>query len=139
MALMKWEPFEPFEKLFEKFPMIPFAPTIQMGSDFAVDLYEEKDRLIAEMNLPGVKPEEIEITFQNNNLHITLKKVEEKETKEKEYYYKEIKRGRFERLVTLPVEVKTEKTEAHYTNGVLKVVMPLKEFKKTEKVQIQIQ
>ena len=139
MALMKWEPFEPFEKLFEKFPMIPFAPTIQMGSDFAVDLYEEKDRLIAEMNLPGVKPEEIEITFQNNNLHITLKKVEEKETKEKEYYYKEIKRGRFERLVTLPVEVKTEKTEAHYTNGVLKVVMPLKEFKKLEKVPIQIQ
>ncbi len=139
MALTKWEPFPKFEKMFEDFPLMPVFPTFKMGWDLAVDLYEEKGFLVAEMNLPNVDPGKIEITFQNGNLKIFGTKLEEKETKEKNYYRKEIQRGTFEKLIQLPYEVKSEKTEAHYKEGVLKILMPMKEELKKQTVKVQIQ
>ena len=139
MALMKWEPLPIFEKMFEDFPLLPILPTFKTGWDLAVDLYEEKENLVAEMNLPGIDPKQVEITFQNGNLKITGKKLEEKEIKEKDYYKKEIHRGLFEKMIQLPFEVKTEKTEAHYKDGVLRILMPMKEELKKQTVKVQIQ
>lgn len=132
MNLMKRDPW----KAFEDFPFFSLTPSFR--TDFAVDMYEEKGNVIAEMNLPGMKQEDIEITFQNGNLKVTAKRAEEKETKERDFFYKEIKHGAYERLIALPAEVKTDKTEAHYVNGVLKVVMPIKELPKKETVKVQI-
>lgn len=139
MALMKWEPFSTFEKMFEDFPLLPVLPTFKSGWDLAVDLYEDKGNLVAEMNLPGVDPKQVEITFQNGNLMIHGKKLEEKEMKEKGFYRKEIYRGEFEKMIQLPFEVKTDKTEAHYKEGVLKILMPMKEELKKPTVKVQIQ
>lgn len=132
MNLMKLDPW----KTFEDFPFFALAP--RLITDFAVDVYEEKGKVIAEMNLPGMKQEDIEVTFQNGNLKVSAKRTEEKETKERDFYYKEIQRGAYERLIALPTEVKTDKIEAHYANGVLKVVMPLKELPKKEAVKVQV-
>ena len=139
MALTKWEPFQTFEKMFEDFPLLPVFPTFKMGWDLPVDLYEEKGFLVAEMNLPNVDPAKVEIVFQNGNLKVFGKKLEEKETKEKNYYRKEIHRGTFERIIQLPFEVKSEKTEAHFKDGVLKILMPMKEELKKQTVKVQIQ
>ena len=139
MALTKWEPFETFEKMFEDFPFLPMVPTFKMGLDQAVDLYEEKGNLVAEMNLPGMDPAKIEITFVNGNLKIFGNKMEEKEKKEKNFYRKEIHRGTFEKVIQLPYKVKTDKTEAHYKDGVLKVLMPMmEEVKNPPPVRVQI-
>lgn len=91
------------------------------------------------MNLPGIDPKEIEITFQNGYLKITGKREEEKETKEKNYYFKEIKRGTFERKVELPMKVKVEKAEATFKNGMLKIVIPKVEETMPGKVNIKVQ
>ncbi len=139
MAMVRWEPFKEMEKWFEEeFPIIPMFAAPRMGLDLAVDVFEEKDNVIAEMNLPGVNPEKIEISFHDGLLKITGSREEEKESKEKNFYCKEIKRGVFERLVRLPVEVKTEKADAQYKKGVLRIVMPKKEEIKTEKVRITV-
>ena len=138
MALTKWEPFETFEKMFEDFPFLPMVPTLKMGLDLAVDLYEEKGNLVAEMNLPGLDPAKIEITFLNGNLKILGNKMEEKEKKEKNFYRKEIHRGTFEKVIQLPYKVKTDKTEAHFKDGVLKVLMPMMEEMKIAPVKVQI-
>ena len=137
--LMKWDPFKAFEKTFEDFPFLPVFPAYRTGWELAVDVYEEKGNLVAEMNLPGINPDQIEVTFQNGNLKVCGKKLEEKETKEKDFYRKEIHRGAFERVIELPVEVFSEKTEAHFKNGVLKIVMPMKEEVKKQKVKVEIQ
>ncbi|HJZ12921.1 MAG TPA: Hsp20/alpha crystallin family protein, partial [Acidobacteriota bacterium] len=110
----------------------------KIGWDLAVDLYEDKDNLIAEMNLPGINPEKIEITFQNGGLKIAAAREEIKETKEKQFYSKEIRRGSFERFVQLPCEVKKDKTEAQFKNGVLKITIPKKETLK-EHVKVHVQ
>jgi HSP20 family protein len=133
MSLMKWEPF----KLLEDFPMLPFAPFRTF--DFAVDVYEDKGNVIAEMNLPGLKLEDISVTFQNGSLKVAAKREEEKEKKEKDFFFKEIKRGTFERVIALPTNIKIDKTEAHYLNGVLKIVMPMVEPPKVEKVKVTVQ
>ena len=132
MSLVKWEPF----RMFEEFPLLPLTPFRPV--DFAVDVYEEKTNVIAEINLPGMKLEDISVTFENGNLKVAAKREEEKETTTKGFFMKEIKRGTFERIITLPTNVKTEKTEAHYTNGVLRIVMPMIEAPKVEKVKVTI-
>ena len=137
--LAKREPFQMFEQMFEDFPLLPVFPTFKMGWDLPVDLYEEKGFLVAEMNLPNVDPAKVEIVFQNENLKVFGTKVEEKETKEKNYYRKEIQRGTFEKIIQLPYKVKGEKTEAHYKDGVLKVLMPMKEELKEQTVKVKIQ
>lgn len=139
MSLIRWEPFQEIQKFFEKdFPFMPLIPTQKLGWDMAVDLYEEKGNLIAEMNLPGIDPDRIEVTFQNGNLKISGKREEEKETKDTNFYCKEIKRGEFERFVALPAKVKTDKIEAHCEKGVLKIVMPLVEARMPEKIKVKV-
>ena len=136
-TLMKWEPFKEMERFFgEDFPFLPIVPKLKMGWDMAVDVYEEKGNIIAEMNLPGIDPEKLEITVKDGYLKILGKREEEKEKKETNFYYKEIKRGEFERLVRLPVAVKAEKAEAQYTKGVLKVILPKTEIVKEEKIKV---
>jgi HSP20 family protein len=110
-----------------------------MGWDLAVDVFEEKGNVIAEMNLPGITPDKVNVTFENGGLKITGSREEEKETKEKNFYCKEIHRGKFERMVELPVEVKKEKAEAHFKNGVLRVVIPKKEEVKPEPLKIKVE
>lgn len=138
--LTKWEPFEPFfniEKIFEPFPFLPVVPKMKFGWDFPVDLYEFKGNLIAEMYIPEINPEKIEITFLNGDLKIAATREETKETKEKNFFCQEIKRGTFERVIKLPYEVKTEMVEAQFKNGVLKIVLP-KKVETIEKVKVQI-
>lgn len=141
MSLIRWEPFREIERLFEAdFPYMPMVPaTTKFGWDLAVDLYQDKGNLVAEMSLPGIDPNKVEVTFQDGDLKITGKREEEKEIKEKNYFCKEIKRGEFERLVTLPSGVKTERAEAHYDKGVLRIIMPMKEEAKHEKIKVKVQ
>lgn len=138
MNLVKWEPFKEFERLFDN-DLMPFFPQAKIGWDLAVDVYEEKENIIFEMNLPGIDPKLIDVSFQNGYLKIAGKREEEKETKEKNYFFKEIKRGTFERKVELPTKVKTEKAEAIFKNGMLKIVVPKLVEELTGKVNIKVQ
>jgi HSP20 family protein len=132
MNLTKWDPL----KIYKDFPLFALPPFL--GKDFAVDLYEEKGNLVAEMNLPGMKQENIDVTFQNGNLKVTARREEKKETKERDFFCKEIERGAYERVIALPAEVNTEKTEAHYTDGMLKIVIPMKQSPRKETVKVKI-
>lgn len=138
MNLVKWEPFKEFERFFDN-DFLPFFPQTKIGWDLAVDVYEEKGNVIAEMNLPGIDPKEIEISFLNGYLKIAGKREEEKETKDKNYFFKEIKRGTFERKVELPTKVKADKAEATFKNGMLKIVIPKMLEETIGKINIKVQ
>ena len=135
MALIKWEPFGELEKFFdEDF----FAPVFQkVSSDLAVDVYEKDNNIVAEMQIPGVDPKEINISIENNLLRVSGSRKEEKEEKKKNYYRKEIRKGAFERIVRLPAEVEEGKAEAEYKDGVLKIIVP-KAKTKSKKISIKI-
>jgi HSP20 family protein len=135
MPIIKWEPFRDIEKFFEEDFLFPSFSRI--GWDLAVDVYEEGGNVVAEMNLPGVDPEKVEILIKDDHLKISGSRDEKKEIKGENYYRREIKRGNFERVVKLPTAVKADKAEAEYKDGILKVIIP-KEEEKVGKVKIKV-
>lgn len=135
MSLIKWEPFGEIDQFFDDFPRRGFR---NFGRDMAIDLYEEDNAIIAEMNISGVNPDDVDITVEGGYLRITGAREEEKEEDKKHFYSKEICRGSFERTVRIPEPVEETAVEAEYADGVLKVVMPMREEEKKEKVKIQV-
>ena len=131
--LMRWKPFG--EKFFDL--DFPTNTLTKFGWDLAVDVYEKEGNVIAEMSLPGIDPEKVDITVEDDYLKVSGSREEKKETEEKDYYSKEIRRGAFERTVRLPHVVKKEKAEAEYKDGVLKIVLP-KDEKKIGSLKVKV-
>jgi HSP20 family protein len=99
MAIIPWEPLKDIERFFEEdWDFLPLLPIKGLKVPEA-DIYETDKDLIIEMPLAGVKPEDVEISLQDNVLTVKGEMKEEKEEKERNYYRKEIKRGKFERSI----------------------------------------
>jgi len=115
-----------------------FFPRIGGALGLASDIFEDNGNVIVNVALPGVDPDEINISVEGKLLKISGEKREEEEVKEKDYYRKEIRSGEFERILTLPVDVDTSKTEAEYKAGILSIKLPKKEPSKISKVKISV-
>lgn len=103
-----------------------------------MDVYETDKEVIAEVNLPGIDPEKVDVSVKNQVLTVSGRTEEKKEEKEKGYWRREIRKGSFERMVRLPNPVKEDIVEANYEKGVLKIVMPKAEIKKEKTVKIKV-
>jgi HSP20 family protein len=136
MAIIRWEPFHEMNRFFDD-DFFPVPNMFRAGWDLAVDVYEEGGSVVAEMNLPGIDPDNIEVTVEDDFLKISGSREEKKEEKNKEYFSREIKRGSFERVVRLPATVKGDVAEAEYCDGVLRVVVPKKEEAKPKKISVK--
>ncbi len=123
-------PYNPFKEIEEWFGEVPRTPR--------VDVYEKGKNIIAEIELPGVKAEDIKVDIEDNMLSIEAKSEKKKEKKEKGYYKKELSSGYYRRVLPLPVEVKEDKADASYDQGVLKVIIPKKKEEKKEKKSTKI-
>ena len=126
----------PFKQLFED----EWIKSIEGESlkTLKMDLYETEKELVAEIEIPGIDSKNIDIEVGNNSLRIEAKKEEKKEEKEKGYFRKELSTGYYKRVISLPEEVIKEKTEAMYTDGILKIVMPKTKQEKKNKKEIKI-
>ncbi|MFC4271401.1 Hsp20 family protein [Sneathiella chungangensis] len=107
-----FEPFRSFGYRVQDF----FSPTAEAGST-------ENDYDIS-MELPGVKEKDIEISLDDNVLTIKGEKHSEKEKKGKTFYFSERAYGSFERTFRLPANVDSNKIEADFEDGVLRIKMP---------------
>ncbi|MFH1460801.1 MAG: Hsp20/alpha crystallin family protein [Patescibacteria group bacterium] len=118
---------------------VPFVPTFRPDEP-AIDIYQDKNNLYVEIPLVGIKPENVEVSIDNNILTIQGKIEEKKQIKEKDYLRKEIRRGSFRRVIKLPVEVKEGKAMAESSGGILKITIPktVKTSSKTKRVPIKI-
>jgi len=148
--LVRWEPFrdmmtlrDAMSQLFEEsmvrkspFGGWPFGRS-EHASTPAVDMYETEGEVMVKASLPGLKPEEVEITITGNALEIRGETKEETEEKRGDYYYKERSFGTFQRSLTLPVEIKADEAEATFQNGVLTLKMPKAEQAKAKQIKIQ--
>jgi HSP20 family protein len=146
--LVRWDPFrdmvslrDAMNRLFEESFVAPLGTQVfrREGAEApAMDVYETDNELVVESSLPGVKPEEVDISVTGNTLTIKAetKKEEEKDEKGK-YYCRERRYGLFQRSVSLPVEVDANKAEAVFDNGVLKLTLPKTEAQKPRKIAIK--
>jgi len=138
MSLIPWKPFSNLENFFDEEDW--FVPVFSRLDKIRpeMDVYETDKDVIAEVNLPGIDPEKINISVEDGVLKISGTKEEKKEEKKKGYWKKEIRRGSFERMVSLPAPIKEDKIEASYEKGILKIIMPKAEPKKKSKIKVKI-
>jgi HSP20 family protein len=123
-----------FGRFFGDWGMAPLSGT---GTWFpALDLAEKDDAFVVKAELPGIKPDEIDISVQGNTLTLSSEKTESSEDSGENYYHTERRYGAFRRDVTLPAEVNAEKIEASHRDGVLTITLPKSEQAKPKKIKI---
>jgi len=139
MPIIPWKPFSDLDKFFgDDDWFLPVIPRWGETGRPAMDVYETDKEVIAEVNLPGIDPEKVQVSVEDGVLKVSGGMEEKKEEKEKGYWKKEIRKGSFERMVKLPVAVKEDAVDATYEKGVLKIVMPKISTKPASKVKIKI-
>jgi HSP20 family protein len=105
----------------------------------ALDLYEEKDEVVAKVELPGLEKEDIEIHVSDNLLTIKGEKKKEEETKRENYYKLERSYGSFSRTIDLPPGVQGDKARASFKNGVLEIRLPKSEEAKKREIKVKVE
>ncbi len=103
----------------------------------AMDISETADAYIVRAEVPGVKPEDLEVTVQDKLLTIRGKREGFAEQKGETYHLVERAYGEFTRSLLLPTDVKTEAIEASYKNGVLEVRLPKSEESKPRRIEVK--
>ena len=105
----------------------------------AVDLYEDKDNLIVTAELPGMRKEDIDISFHDGSLTIAGERKHEKQYGEGEEQRSERFFGRFQRTVALPKQVDPGAVKASYKDGVLKVTLPKAPEAKPKQIEVSVE
>lgn len=90
----------------------------------SVDVYQTKDAIVVKSTIAGVKPEDIDISINNDMVTIKGKRELDDTVVEDDYFYQECYWGGFSRSIILPVEIMPDKVEASLKNGVLTVTLP---------------
>ena len=104
----------------------------------ALDVYEEKDHFIVKAELPGMKKEDIEVSFHDGGLSISGERKSETKHEDAEVYRAERFFGRFQRTVALPTPVAVDKAKASYKDGVLTVTLPKTEEAKPKHIDVSV-
>ena len=101
-----------------------------------LDVTTSKDALVVQASLPGVRPEDVQITVENGTLTITGQTAEEHHDEGASHIVREIRRGSFARSVTLPNGLDADKAEATFEHGVLKLRIPRAEQARPRQIRI---
>ena len=145
MLVTKYNPYSEVRKSFDLFNSLiqNFDAAREEGAIASfvprVNTREGDDAYYVEIDLPGIKKEDIEITTEDNVLTISGERKMKEEVKEEDYYKVESAYGKFSRSFTLPEKVDVENIHAESKDGVLEVVIPKlkEEEKKPKKIEIK--
>ena len=101
-----------------------------------VDIYETQNNIIVEAELPGMKPEDVEVSVENNTLTLRGERHFEKKADGNNFYRVERSYGSFSRSFTLPPTVTSENATAEFQNGLLKLTLAKREEAKPRRIEI---
>ena len=103
----------------------------------ALDVVENDDEFVIKASLPGINPDDLEITFIDGKLTIKGEVTEEEKVEEARYHLRERRFGSFSRSIKLPSGIDSEKIDAKYESGVLELHLPKVEEVKPKKITIK--
>jgi len=104
----------------------------------ALDLSETAEGYLVEAALPGLKPEDVEVTVENNVLTIKGETRQEVDDKQRNFHRVERRFGSFQRTIGLPTTVKADQIHASLTNGVLRLEIPKADEVKPRKISVNV-
>ena len=103
----------------------------------ALDVVESEDEYLVKASLPGINPEDLDITYDDNRLTIKGEVQEEKDVEDAHYHLRERRYGSFTRSIKMPSGIQSDEIEARYDKGVLELHLPKVEEIKPKKITIQ--
>ena len=143
MVLQRWDPFRDLRRIDQvmdrHFRGVGFRGANGYDHAWAVplDVTEDGDNIVVRASLPGIKPEDIEVTIENGTLAIKGETEVDKEERDGGFLVRERRAGKFYRTLRLPESVDTEKAETAYANGVLTVTLTRVESEKAKRLEVK--
>lgn len=148
MALVRWvDPFRELEimrrqmdRLFDEMLRRDDDTQVSRGVDWvpAVELQDTPDALILKAEIPGVKKEDLDVSVTREAVQIAGEHRFEKREESKGTVRTELRYGRFQRVIPLPVPVAHDQTKAEYRDGILTLTLPKAPEVKTQVFKPQL-
>jgi len=145
--LTRWEPFkemmslrEAMNRLFEDSFIRPSAWPLPFDGDtfgLPVDVIEKKDEILVKASVPGLKPEDIDVSITGDVLTIKGETKSEEKVEDGTYLRQERRYGRFERSLQLPTQVVADKADAKFEHGVLTLKLPKAEEARPRTIKVK--
>jgi HSP20 family protein len=148
-TMMRWDPFQDLRSAQDE--MAQMNPTLahalglhaQQGNARttawapALDISERKDAYLVTVELPGLKPEDLDITMEDGLLTIQGERQFTSESSEQQFHRVERRYGAFRRAITLPAHVMAEGIQASFEDGVLQILVPKAEEATPKRIQVR--
>lgn len=144
-SLTHWEPFRDLVTLREAMDRLLAESFVRPGAAFpsfggegpAVDVYQTNEEVVVKAAIPGVKPEDIDISVTGDLLTIKGELKQEESVEESNYLRQERRFGQFTREIALPTQVNADKAKADFEHGVLTLRMPKAEAVKPKSIKVK--
>jgi HSP20 family protein len=141
--LTRWDPFQEMlnlrrtvDRLFDNANPDREWQAMQWG--LAVDVVENKDDFIVKASVPGINPDDLDVSYVDDTLTIRGEVKSDNEIKENQYHLRERRYGTFTRSISLPTKIRGDAIEASYQNGVLSLRLPKAEEVKPKRIAIKV-
>lgn len=145
MNLVNYDPFRDLRGLQDEVNRL-FSSSFTRGGDNelmrgawnpSVDIYENNDQIVLEAELPGMSPEDVNISIENNVLTLHGERRFEKKDERDNFHRVERSYGSFTRSFTLPPTVSNEDVDANFENGILRLTLAKREEAKPRRIEIK--
>jgi len=144
MAIDRWEPFreavslsDAMNALFRESFIRPSSVPGQQGPGLLrLDVSETENEFVVTASLPGVKPEDVQVTVHGDTLTIQGESKVEDEKKGQRWHLRERRFGQFQRSLSLATPVDSDKAQAKFEHGVLTLTLPKSEQAKPRQIKI---
>ena len=136
--LTTWSPFNNLRDQLNRLFDLPQSPEAFGDWSPALDAFEDKDKYVVSVEVPGLKKEDIHVTVHDGILTIAGERKAEKDINEGTVHRTERFYGKFSRSVSLPSAVKSDKVLASYKDGILTVEVPKSDEAKPRNIEVKI-
>jgi HSP20 family protein len=143
MVLRRWEPFrelrqmqQNMDRLWRNFGQGEGEAGNVESWAIPLDVVQQGDNIVVRASVPGVNPEDIDVSIENDVLTIKGQTKEEREHQEGNYLMRERRSGSFYRALRLPDTLDSDQAQSHYEHGVLSITFPRMGSKRARRLQI---
>ena len=142
--LVRWNPYREMVGMLNAMDRLVDSDTLDRryvarptNWGLALDVTESEDDYTLKASLPGIAPEDIDISFEKDLLTIKGESKEEQEVEDRRYHLRERRYGSFCRSIRLPKAIDAENIEANYEAGVLSLRLPKLEEAKPKRIEVK--
>ena len=125
------------DRIWNRFSQEFSTSTFEHDLNPSLDLAETEERLVAEIELPGINPKDIDISVTSDILSVTGEKKQRAKETGKNYHLVERVYGKFSRSMRLPTTVDPDQVEASYKDGILLIILGKTETIKSKKIEVK--